>query len=141
MRENHDDRLKIADCKLRIADCRRNGERQICNLQSSIFSFASSLLPFRRGLAVAGLGPGIKPPKIVGVRVGIADRYKAGLWTQVEVTLLGGSETLTGEVSVIVPDGDGVPGRVRRPRKPCQVLPGRRRSFGSSPASVASTAT
>ena len=64
-----------------------------------------------------------KPPKFVGVRVGIADRYKAGLWTQVEVTLLGGSETLTGEVSVIVPDGDGVPGRV--PRKPCQVLPGR----------------
>ncbi len=55
------------------------------------------------------------PPKIVGVRVGLADRYKAGLWTQVEVTLRGGSEPLAGELSVIVPDGDGVPGRVSTP--------------------------
>ena len=33
----------------------------------------------------------------------------------------GGSERLAGELSVIVPDGDGVPGRVS---KPCQILPG-----------------
>ena len=60
------------------------------------------------------------------MRVGIGDRYKAGLWTQVEVTLLGGSEELTGELSVIVPDGDGVPGRVTT--APCEVLPGRETS-------------
>jgi hypothetical protein len=66
-------------------------------------------------------------PKIVGVRVGIADRYKAGLWTQVEVTLLGGSESLSGELSVIVPDGDGVLGRVSNlPSQPCQVLQGQK---------------
>ncbi|MFZ1934739.1 MAG: hypothetical protein WCB27_12085 [Thermoguttaceae bacterium] len=67
----------------------------------------------------------VKRPEFVGVRVGIGDRYKAGLWTQVEVTLLGGSKPLIGEVSVIVPDGDGVPGCVSTPR-PCEVLPGQR---------------
>jgi len=67
-----------------------------------------------------------KRPEIVGVRVGIADRYKAGLWTQVDVTLRGGSEALVGEVSVVVPDGDGVPGRTATPAaRPCQLLPGR----------------
>ncbi|MCE5266443.1 MAG: hypothetical protein LLG00_00960 [Planctomycetaceae bacterium] len=64
----------------------------------------------------------MKPPKIVGLQVGIADRYKAGLWTQVEVTVRGGDEMLSGDLSVIVPDSDGVPGRITRP---CQVLPGR----------------
>ena len=48
------------------------------------------------------------PPKIVGVRVGLADRYKAGLWTQVEVTLRGGSDAIAGELAVIVPDGDEI---------------------------------
>ncbi len=64
-----------------------------------------------------------KPPKFVGVRVGLGNRYKAGLWTPVEVTLLGGSEPLVGEVSVVVPDGDGVPGRATAPR-PYEVLRG-----------------
>jgi hypothetical protein len=72
-------------------------------------------------LPAISLAQDVQPPKIVGVRVGIGDRYKAGLWTQVEVTVLGGSESLTGELSAIVPDGDGVPGCVI---KPCQVLAG-----------------
>jgi hypothetical protein len=91
---------------------RGNGKFSIFNLQ-----FAIALLLF----ASPSFAQQLQRPKIVGVRVGIADRYKAGLWTQVVVTLRGGSETLTGEVSVIVPDGDGVPGRAS---KPCQVLPG-----------------
>lgn len=68
----------------------------------------------------------IEPPQIVDVRVGIADRCKVGLWTPVEITLLGGSESLTGVVTVTVPDGDGIPSQVSTPpQKPCQVLPGR----------------
>jgi hypothetical protein len=63
----------------------------------------------------------LQPPKIIGVRVGLGDRYKAGLWTPVEVTVRGGSDMLAGELAVIVPDGDGVPGCVARP---CQVLSG-----------------
>lgn len=72
-------------------------------------------------LATAVAAEESKSPSIVSVRVGIADRYKAGLWTQVEVTVLGGREKLIGEMSVVVPDGDGVPGRVS---KKCEVLPG-----------------
>ena len=68
----------------------------------------------------------VQPPEIVGVRVGIGERCKVGLWTPVEVTLLGGGESLTGTVTVTVPDGDGIPSRVLTPpSKPCQVLPGR----------------
>ncbi len=68
----------------------------------------------------------VQPPEIVGVRVGIGERCKVGLWTPVEITLQGGSESLSGTVSVTVPDGDGIPSRVLTPPdKPCQVLPGR----------------
>jgi hypothetical protein len=69
----------------------------------------------------------VKPPEIVGVRVGIADRSKVGLWTPVEITLQGGSEALTGTVTVTVPDGDGIPSRVLTPPNK-QVLPGRQTS-------------
>ena len=65
-------------------------------------------------LSSAASAQQVIPPKIVSVRVGLGDRYKVGLWTQVEVTLQGGSQTLAGEVSVIVPDGDGVPRRFSR---------------------------
>ena len=62
----------------------------------------------------------------MGVRVGIGERCKVGLWTPVEITLQGGSESLSGTVTVTVPDGDGIPSRVLTPpNKPCQVLPGR----------------
>ena len=65
-------------------------------------------------------------PEIVGARVGIADRYKAGLWTQVEVALSGGETPVEGELSVIAPDGDGVPGRVSMP---CRLPAGAEKSF------------
>ena len=53
-----------------------------------------------------------EPPRIVGVRVGLGDQYKVGLWTQVEVTLRGGSEPVIGKTAVLVSDSDGVPTRV-----------------------------
>ena len=71
-------------------------------------------------------------PEITGVRVGFAGHYKVGLWTPVEVTLRGGStagappEGWSGELSLIVPDGDGVPSRVATPPdQPCRVSAGR----------------
>jgi len=70
----------------------------------------------------AASGAESKPPQIVGARVGLADRYKAGLWTQVEITLAGGSETVEGELALIAPDGDGVPGRAATgAKKPCRI--------------------
>jgi hypothetical protein len=65
-----------------------------------------------------------EPPKIVGVRVGLADDYKVGLWTQVEVTLLGGSGPVAGKIAVIVSDSDGVPTRVSEARSR-EIQPGR----------------
>ena len=55
------------------------------------------------------------------MHVGLADRYKAGLWTVVKVALQGGGVATDGELSVIAPDSDGVPGRANRP---CRLLPG-----------------
>jgi hypothetical protein len=70
-----------------------------------------------------------KRPEVVRLRVGIAEHYKVGQWTPVEITLRGGSEQMTGQVSLTVPDGDGVPSRVvTPPNKPCQVLPGQETS-------------
>ncbi len=76
--------------------------------------------------AKAAKPPESEQPAITGVRVGFAGRYKVGLWTPVEVTLRGGSRPASGQLSLVVPDGDGVPSRVTTPPdKPCQVLPGR----------------
>ena len=85
------------------------------------------ILAVCHGLASPAFSQQPEPPTIAGVHVGLADRYKAGLWTQVEVTIQGGGEAATGQVAVIVPDGDGVPGRVTTPAdKPCRVLPGKK---------------
>ena len=81
-------------------------------------------------LAIAGLAPSPawaderERPKIVGLRVGFADHYKAGHWTPIELTLLGGSDPLIGQVELAMADGDGTPSKVVSPR-PVQVLPGR----------------
>jgi len=61
--------------------------------------------------------------EIAGVRVGIAGRYKPGLWTPVEVTLQGGSRPVAGRVSLTVPDGDGMPSRVFAPSGQPQQVP------------------
>lgn len=52
---------------------------------------------------------------IAGVKVGFDGKYKAGLWTPVDVTLRGGSAARSGQLAVIVPDGDGVLSRVATP--------------------------
>ena len=57
-------------------------------------------------------------PEIVGVRVGLAGRYKAGCWTPVEVTLRGAGKLNQGRLILTVPDGDGIPSRVSTPL-PC----------------------
>ena len=90
----------------------------ILHTASLSISPSSSLLPLRRNRS--------QPPEFTGIRVGLGDRYKTGLWTPVELKIRGGSESLTGIVSVTVPDGDGIPSQVvTPPNKPCQVLPGR----------------
>jgi hypothetical protein len=74
----------------------------------------------------AGAAEDVSAPKITAVRVGIGDRCRVGLWAPVEITLAGGSEALSGTLTVTVPDGDGIPSQVLTPpSKPCQVLPGR----------------
>jgi len=75
--------------------------------------------------AAAFAGPP-EAPQITGVHVGLADRYKVGLWTQVEIVLQGGGQSLAGELSAIVPDGDGVPSRLSTAADhPCRLQPGR----------------
>jgi hypothetical protein len=49
--------------------------------------------------------------EIVGVRVGVGGRYKAGCWTPVEVSLGGARFLDEGELTLTLPDGDGVPSR------------------------------
>jgi hypothetical protein len=66
----------------------------------------------------------IERPEFVGIRVGFADQYKIGLWTPVEVTIRGGSEPLTGRITLTVPDNDSVPCVVSTPEAVCQLLPG-----------------
>jgi hypothetical protein len=72
-----------------------------------------------------------RPPEFVGVRVGLGGCYKAGLWTPVEVTLRGGSQSCCGRVRLTVPDGDGVASRVvTPPDEPVSVLPGKETKVG-----------
>ena len=54
-------------------------------------------------------------PEIAGVQVGLAGHYKAGLWTPVRVTLRGVDGIAQGQVTLTVPDADGVPSRVSSP--------------------------
>jgi len=61
------------------------------------------------GIVAAARAQEVKPPEFVGVRVGFADRYKAGLWTPLEVTLRGGSEKIDRcRVRASLKDSDGL---------------------------------
>ena len=57
--------------------------------------------------------------------IGFDGHYKAGHWTPVEITFLGGSSPYVGQVRLTLPDGDGTPSTVTAPR-PVQLLPGKR---------------
>ncbi len=76
-------------------------------------------------VSAVAAGTEVRPAEFVGIRVGFAGRYKAGVWTPVEALLRGGAERQSGQVRLTAPDGDGVPSRVvSLPDKPCVVLPG-----------------
>lgn len=65
-------------------------------------------------------------PKILGISMGFDGLYKVGQWTPVEVTLLGGTDTTTGRVTITANDGDGVPATMPTVGgRPTQVLAGR----------------
>ena len=78
----------IADCRLQIVDCRLKA----ANYQFAIFNLV--ILIASMTLPSAAVAQQIELPEIVAVRVGLADRYKVGLWTQVEITLRGGGEAM-----------------------------------------------
>jgi hypothetical protein len=73
--------------------------------------------------AQAGAGSASDAPEIAAVRVGIAGRYKPGLWTPVEVVLRGGKAASNVRVVLTVPDSDDVPTRIPA-AKPLQLQPG-----------------
>lgn len=64
-----------------------------------------------------------KPAEIVDLKVGFNGSFAVGKWTPVTVTIQGGAQGVTGQVQLIVPDGDGLPSRVTSPR-PYQLTPG-----------------
>ena len=114
------EKCKMQNEKCRSADC----TFAFCTLHFAFCIPHSRVASWSRGLRRDAWAKQPEPPQIAGIRVGLADRYKVGLWTQVEVTLRGGSESLRGELSLIVPDGDGVPSRVvTPPDQPCQLAP------------------
>lgn len=81
-------------------------------------ALASAALPCP---ALAADGPGVE---FIGLRVGLGDCYKLGVWTQVELTLRAG-QSLVGRVEIVVPDGDGVPVRYSTPvERPVTLGPG-----------------
>lgn len=64
-----------------------------------------------------------RPPELVDLRVGFEGRFRLGLFTPVELTLRGGTRTVTGRLYVTVLDGDG--GLCRTPvARPIQLFPG-----------------
>jgi hypothetical protein len=112
----------IAKCKLKIAKC-KTASGCICSTER--FTLFTILLFVNFLFVPIVRAEESQPPRIVSIRVGFADRYKVGLWTPVEVALQGGSEAISGKVSLIVPDGDGVPSRVSTPPdEPCRLEPG-----------------
>ena len=70
------------------------------------------------------------PVAIVEVRAGFAGRFKVGYWAPFEITLCCGSEPVSGELELTVPDGDAVPSRVRNPRaEAISLAPGEQKSI------------
>jgi hypothetical protein len=82
-------------------------------------------------LSLAGVSAGRdaqRGPQINRVHVGFAGQYKLGYWTPVEVTVRAGDEPLVAELSLTVPDGDGVPSRVHDEGGPLRLAVGEEQS-------------
>jgi hypothetical protein len=92
-------------------------------------TYAQLLVAFLTVLAGSAAAPlaaeELNPPTLEDVRIGFEGHYKINHWTPVELTFQGGSKSLTGQVKLILPDGDGTPSIVASPR-PVQLLAGRR---------------
>jgi hypothetical protein len=79
---------------------------------------ASAALPCP---ALADERPGVE---FTALRVGLADCYKLGVWTQVELALRA-DRALEGRVEIVAPDGDGVPVRYSTPaERPVHLVAG-----------------
>jgi len=52
---------------------------------------------------------------IDALRVGFSGRYRVGYWTPAEVTITAGQQPFVGQMTVIVPDNDGIPTRITAP--------------------------
>src|SRR5262245_50447160 len=50
-------------------------------------------------------------PEVKDIRIGLANHYKLGCWTPVQITISGalGDSGATGRIDVQAPDGDGLP--------------------------------
>ena len=74
-------------------------------------AIAASLILFLVSIGTASGDSNV----IARVEVGFSGAYKAGLWTPVRVHLDDGVDLGGAEISLVVPDGDGVPSRVTTP--------------------------
>jgi hypothetical protein len=95
------------------------------SVTTAVFKTASLVLGL---LCAAGAAAG-DLPKFDGIRVGLGDCYKVGVWTPVTVTIRGGSLPVTGLVTLTVQDDSNLSCGVSSPAdRPCLVLPGQRTS-------------
>jgi hypothetical protein len=59
----------------------------------------------------AGAGENSADVSIESIRLGFNGKFKVGRWTPLVVSLKGGATTQTGQLEIVMPDGDGVPSR------------------------------
>jgi len=76
------------------------------------------------GLPCPALSAPTSEVEFTAVRVGLADSYRLGVWTPVELTLRA-DRAVDGRVEIVVPDGDGVPVCYATPAdRPVRLAPG-----------------
>jgi hypothetical protein len=67
-----------------------------------------------------------KLPSVSSVKIGFQGAYKTGQWTNLDVTVEGGSKACLAQVTCTLPDGDGTPATyTTRSRRAIQLLPGK----------------
>lgn len=87
---------------------------------------AAVIVPLLFGSSAVATEPEANRVEIRSIRVGFAGRYKAGVWTPVEVEIRGAGHAVSGRVVFTTADGDGVASRVVAPAQgACHVLEGK----------------
>lgn len=109
----------IRNAESRIAPCCRFSSFRIPHSAFRIYLAAVGLLFFAN--VAAAQQP--EKPQLIDVHVGVAQHYKLGCWTPVELVFQGGTELVTGIVELTVRDADDIP--VRYTSGPAQLTPGR----------------